>query len=310
MRILVCTNFNREQQLKLKNGLPQDAELYFESDLTKEAFLHAFKSAEIILGNPPAVLFQDTPSKLVFWQIDSAGFDQYQHLNLTVPVANMGNFFARSCAETIVAGVLSFYRQIHLLIRLQREKQWQGKQIRTTLQSLNDKKVLILGTGAIGTYVKKLLLAFGCEIKTTARKSLTADLHRFEDVLVVLPETDLIINTLPGTAENYASAAFFDAVKPGSVYANIGRGNTTDEKALISALQNGVLAGAVLDVTEVEPLPQDHVLWDMENVILTQHTGGGDINEAEGKVQQFISNVNKFIKGKEVEDLVDLKQGY
>ena len=310
MNILVYTKFNETQQIRLKNALPEGSVLLFKSELTEPELTAAFENAEIILGNPPAANFNRSPAGLLFWHIDSAGIDQYQQLNLNIPVANMGSFFAQSCAETIIAGILCFYRQIHQLVRLQAEKKWEGKQIRTVLQGLSNKNVLILGAGAIGTAVKKSLSGFDCQVRTVARKNPLAELHDFNEVLAVLPEIDLVINTLPGTADQYVSTAFFNALKTGSLYANVGRGNTTDETALIHALETGKLAGAVLDVTEVEPLPPSNVLWEMHNVILTQHSGGGDENETEGKLHQFISNVNQFIKGNQIQCLVDLKQGY
>ncbi|MET3113563.1 glyoxylate/hydroxypyruvate reductase A [Pedobacter sp. CG_S7] len=310
IKILVFTAFNQAQQQKLKSGIPIGTQLIFNTDLSTEELPTAFDTAEIILGNPPANLFNAAPSQLKFWQIDSAGFDQYQELNLAIPVANMGAYFALGCAETIVGGILCFYRQLHQLVRLQTEKKWEGKEIRTRLQGLTHKKVLILGTGAIGLAVKKLLIGFDCQISTTARKNPLADLHNFKEILAVLPDIDVVINTLPGTATNYVSANFFEAMKPGSLYSNVGRGNTTVEKALLSALETGKIAGAVLDVTATEPLPKNNKLWRMENVILTQHTGGGDGNEAEAKLKQLISNVNNFIKGKPINNLINLAEGY
>ena len=310
MNILVYTNFNEAQQMRLKNALPAGSELLFNADLTEPQLAAAFEDAEIILGNPPAAIFNGRPSKLLFWHLDSAGIDQYQQLNLNIPVANMGAFFAQSCAETIIAGILCFYRQIHQLVRLQAEKKWEGKQIRTILQGLNRKNVLIFGAGTIASAIKKSLSGFDCQIRTVARQNPSADLHDFKEVLEVLPEIDLVINTLPGTADKYVSGTFFNALKHGSLYASIGRGNTTDETALIHALESGKLAGAVLDVTEIEPLPANHVLWEMPNVILTQHSGGGDENETEGKLGQFITNVHHFIEGNKIQGLVDLKKGY
>lgn len=310
MKILVYTMLNVENKLKLKKGLPEDTELIFKTDLADSEAAAAFESAEIILGNPPAALFKKAPLKLAFWQLDSAGFDQYKQVDVAVPVANMGTFFASRCAETIIGGILCYYRGINDLVRLQAEKKWQGKQIRTELEQLGDKKVIILGIGAIGKAVRKILIGFGCDIQTAARKNPNADLHGFEEILGVLPDVDLVINTLPGTANKFVSIQFLNAMKHGSVYSNVGRGNTTDEKALIDALETGNLAGAILDVTDTEPLPKDNKLWSMQNVILTQHTGGGDRNEKDGIVKHFISNVRKFIKGEDIEDLINLEKGY
>ena len=97
---------------------------------------------------------------------------------------------------------------------------------------------------------------------------------------------------------------------PSAVFANIGRGSTVDEPALIKALQEERLAGAVLDVTEVEPLPSSHPFWGMSNVILTQHTGGGQANEQEGKVVIFADNFRRFIEGQPPHNQINLQKGY
>lgn len=309
MKILVFTTLNTDNKLILKNGLPDHVELFFKTDLSDNEIIAAFETAEIILGNPPADLFTYTPSKLKFWQLDSAGFDQYRGINVAIPVANMGDFFANKCAETIIAGVLCHYRRINDLVRLQSQKKWLGKQIRTKLEQLGEKKVMILGVGTIGRAVKKILTGFGCQISTVARKDPEADLHGFEEVLKALPDVDLVVNTLPGTAEQYVSERFLKAMKQGSTYSNVGRGNTTDEKALIAALQTGKLAGAILDVTQIEPLPQDSALWEMPTVILTQHTGGGDQNEEKGKVNHFIANISNFINAEPINNRINMGKG-
>lgn len=101
-----------------------------------------------------------------------------------------------------------------------------------------------------------------------------------------------------------------DALPSTAVFANVGRGTTVDEEALIKALQEKRIAGAVLDVTEVEPLPADNPLWEMPHVILTQHTGGGQASEDEGKVRFFAKNLTRFLEGKPVENQINLSRGY
>jgi len=310
MKLFIYTTLNDESKLELHRRVPSEAELIFKTDLPESEQKDSFNSAEILMGNPPPEWLQTPPSGLKFWQLDSAGFDRYQDIKLSIPVANMGAFFARKCAETMVGGILAFYRGIHHLIRLQSMKEWKGKQIRPTLDLLGNKRALILGSGAIGLSVKYILEGFGCPTKNTARQNPIADFHSVEEVLNALPETDLVINTLPGTAKNYVSSHFFDAMHQGSVYASVGRGKTTDEQSLIAALESGKLAGAVLDVTEKEPLPQNNPLWLMENVILTQHTGGGHQHEEEGKVERFISNLNRFLNKEKIEDRIELSKGY
>ena len=129
-------------------------------------------------------------------------------------------------------------------------------------------------------------------------------------VLAALPETDSVINTLPGSAENFFSADLFAAMRSGSIYASVGRGNTTDEPALLRLLQVGHLGGAVLDVTTIEPLPTNHPLWTLPNVLLTQHTGGSQHHEDEGKVDVLCRNLERLQAGQPLEYLVDLSRGY
>ncbi len=310
MKILVYSQVSLEQQAILEDIIGSDHEVVYKSDLNKDELVDYFARTSILVGNPPVTFFNNPHPKLKFWQIDSAGFNQYQKLKVNFPVANMGTFFADRCAETIVSGAVAFYRGIHQVIRLQQEKLWKGNSVRKTIQSVARKSVLILGAGAIGLSCKRMLIGFDCNIMIAARRNPIAQLHNYEDVLNILPSIDLVINTLPGTATNYVSSQFISAMKEGSVYANVGRGNTTDEEALIEALKSSKLAGAILDVTEIEPLPSDHILWEMDNVILTQHSGGGDVNEAIGKVKQIVANVDRFIKHQPLKDVIELNKGY
>lgn len=310
MKILVYAKLKKELQSELKKQLPKDAEVIFATDISEQKMKEELQSAEILIGNPPAEWFDEIPGSLKFWQLENVGFEQYKHIDYKGKVANVGDMSAIPCAETIVSGILAFYRGVHKMVRNQIKKQWIGEKSSNELQILSGRKVIILGSGAIGEHVNKLLEAFGCSIQMTAKSDPQAEIHSFEHLLEQLPETDLVVNTLPGNLDKYVSQEFFDAMKEGSLFANVGRGNTTDEKALIKALESGKLTGAVLDVTEEEPLPEDSKLWEMENVILTQHTGAEHVGRDQDKMEKFISNINKYLKNEEIEDEVKLSEGY
>ncbi|OMP12934.1 Glyoxylate reductase [Corchorus olitorius] len=94
-----------------------------------------------------------------------------------------------------------------------------------------------------------------------------------------------------------------------AVFANVGRGSTVDEPALVQALLNGDIAGAVLDVTEQEPLPNDHPLWDCPNVILSQHSGGGYADEFKDLIDIFLNNLHKFLAHEPLDNIIDPKKG-
>jgi phosphoglycerate dehydrogenase-like enzyme len=298
---------------KLSEALQPQHNVHFRTETTSEEESRAaFRNADYILGNPPVEWFSDALPNLKFWQLDSAGFDQYSMIKVddSVKVANMGDWFARPCAESIVGGVLALYRGLDRLTLLKQKSEWIGSKLRAELRILYKQNVVVLGAGTIGLSVNIILKGFGCTTHLLARTSPEADLHSKEDLYNELPNADLVINTLPGTAQHFVDQEFFSKMKQHSVYASVGRGSTTDEQALINALNSGLLDGAVLDVTEIEPLPGESPLWNMENVILTQHTGGGHSNEHMGKVDLFLNNIFAMENGGNIVNEVNLLKGY
>jgi len=312
--IIYChANLDEGLQKRLTEALTPKYTIHFQSDTqSKVEAQNFFRDADYVLGNPPLDWFSEPLNNLKFWQLDSAGFDQYAsvRLNGATKVSNMGDWFARPCAESIIGGVLALYRGLDKLTLLKEKTEWIGAPLRAELRLLSGQEVVILGAGTIGTTVKNFLQGFTCNLHLMARTSPDADIHSKEELFDVLPNTDLVINTLPGSANQFADQAFFEKMKKGSVYASVGRGSTTDEKALIEALNSKHLDGAVLDVTEVEPIPNDNPLWNMENVILSQHTGGGHANEHVGKVDLFLNNMMTLESGGSPINEVNLAKGY
>ncbi|WP_338868051.1 D-2-hydroxyacid dehydrogenase [Spirosoma sp. SC4-14] len=310
MQLFVNSALDDSLKLLLIQQLPVDITVVFRRDLPTDEQQQAFMAADLVLGNPPAAWFSEPVPKLKFWQLDSAGFDGYRNAQINARIANMGDYFAWPCAETMMAGILAFYRRIPELVTLQNRSEWIGAPIRSRTGLLRNKTVVILGTGTIGQAMRQMLTGFHCAITMLARTDPKADLHSAEELRAVLPQTDIVINCLPGTARGFYSAELLAAMKPDSIYANVGRGSTTDEQALIEALQAGRIGGAVLDVTETEPLPADNPLWTLPNVILTQHTGGGQPNEDTGKVTLFLENLMRFRTGEALANEVELGRGY
>jgi glyoxylate/hydroxypyruvate reductase len=311
MQIYSYTQLSPTLRQRLLNGISDLYQVAFRDTTDSQETVRAMcRQANLILGNPPAECMAETDSALVFWQLDSAGFDKYRHLRLSGKAANMGDWFARPCAETIVGGLAALYRGIDTLTLLKQDKQWVGHDLRPRLRLLDRQHVIVLGSGTIGTATRSILAGYRCTVRTLARTSPEAELRSREELLDALPEVDILVNTLPGTADRFVDREVLEAMKPGSVYANVGRGNTTDEAVLIELLQNGHLSGAVLDVTEREPLAEDNPLWGMSNVILTQHTGGGQADEDVGKVDLFVRNVRNIEENAAIESEIDLSRGY
>ncbi len=211
--VIYChANFDEALRNRLTEVLTPKYTINFQSDTQSQTEAqNLFAEANYILGNPPLSWFSEPLNNLKFWQLDSAGFDQYASVRLSgeTKVANMGDWFARPCAESIVGGVLALYRGIDKLTLLKEKTEWVGTPLRAELRLLSGQEVVILGAGTIGSTVKLLLQGFGCTLHLMARTSPDADIHSKEDLLNVLPNTDLVINTLPGSAANFADQAIF-----------------------------------------------------------------------------------------------------
>jgi phosphoglycerate dehydrogenase-like enzyme len=310
MNIFIITPSNTEDRAYLLAQLPATYSVVFKEDLPKEKQFEAYAKADILMGNAPIAWLTQKHDHLKWWQLESAGFDKYKSLQLDFPTTNVGNYYAQPCAETIVGGVMALYRNIDTLAVLQTSKKWIGVPMRLQMKLLSGQTVIILGAGEIGKCVKKILQGFDCKITVMARGNSAADITSEDTLKALLPETDLVISCLPGTADGFFTEEMIGLMNQEAVFANVGRGNTINEKALIEALKAGKIEGAVLDVTEIEPLPQDNPLWTLPNVLILQHTGGGRQKEHRGKFSIFLENLLLFESGKELNNLIDLGKGY
>ncbi|WP_317197871.1 NAD(P)-dependent oxidoreductase [Hymenobacter pini] len=302
---------SNKARAELLQQLPPEVTTTFRTDLAVADQQTALQAAELLLGNPPAAWLQESlPPYLRFWQIDSAGIDQYRQVQPHFPVANMGDFFAWACAETMVAGLLALLRYIPELAVWQTQRHWEGAALRSRMGLLRHRRIIILGRGTIGLAVARQLQGFDCPVQFLARTDANAQLHTRDQLLAALPHTDILINCLPGAAGQVVTREVLAALPAHAIYASVGRGNTTDEPALIEALTTQRLAGAVLDVTAQEPLPADSPLWHLPRVLLTQHSGGGQPHEDEGKVALFLRNLRHVRQQEPLENPVQLHRGY
>jgi phosphoglycerate dehydrogenase-like enzyme len=186
--------------------------------------------------------------------------------------------------------------------------EWRG--LRGSSSTLRGQTVLILGFGAIGRRLVELLRPLHMNVIAYRRKA-----RGDEGVPVItqeqLPHTlaseaDHIINILPDNAESqrFFDAARFAALKPGAVFYNIGRGATVDQDALLEALRSKRLKAAWLDVTEPEPLPDNHPLRAEPNCFITPHLAGGQADEAKLLIQHFLKNFDAYVRDEPLCDRV------
>ncbi len=311
MNLYVQLPVRAEEKEYLLSKLPESIDAVFEIDITEATRAENIKKAEIVFGNPPAELLE-AAENLRWIQLHSVGFDKYQNLKSEAQLTNMKGFYAQPCAETAVGGVLAFYRKMDWLGILRSRNEWVGQSLRMEMSLLRRKKVLILGTGSIAQACRKILSGFDCEVAFFGRSNPEARFRTPEEIIEGIGEFEVVINTLPGTEQTarFVSAEMIARMHPSAVFANVGRGSTVDEPALVQALLNGDIAGAVLDVTEQEPLPNDHPLWDCPNVILSQHSGGGYAEEFKDLIDIFLNNLQKFLANEPLDNPIDPQKGY
>jgi len=292
-------------QVVFADHLPSDA-----------ARQQAVAEADIVFGNIALAWLQAAPG-LRWLQLDSAGIGRYPEINdqrdqNPALLSNLSDFYGRAVAETILAGILAHYRGLGPLIRAQAERHWIKDELEERIGLVHGSRVLVLGWGAIGQGIAKLLRAFSCEVIGFARTAPSAALHTLDELDAALPSADIVITSLPQTS---ATTMLFDRSRlarcaPHALFVNAGRGSVVDEQALIEALDENRLGGAFLDVTQEEPLPTNHPLWNHPKVILSQHSGGRFPRETDGKVDAFLKNFARFEQGQPLVGAVDSAKGY
>jgi D-2-hydroxyacid dehydrogenase (NADP+) len=231
-------------------------------------------------------------------------------------LTNASGVHAVPLSEQMLGYLLALGRGFPASIRGQHDRIWHGNRD-PDLFELADKRVLILGVGAIGERFAVLCKACGMETVGMRRDpSIPADgvdrmvgpgaLH------AELPGADVVASTLPYTEETHhlLGRTEFDLMPDGVIIVNIGRGGTIDEAAMVEALRSGKIRAAGLDVFETEPLPEDSPLWDMENVLLTPHYGGLTPRDNERVFDIFVDNLERYLRGDELQNVVDKRVGY
>jgi phosphoglycerate dehydrogenase-like enzyme len=211
---------------------------------------------------------------------------------------------ATAVAEFAVMTMLTVAKAYPAVVRAQDRGEWLEHAPGT--RELAGSKALILGQGAIGQAIARMLQGFGVETETVRRSSGPGWKAR-------LGEFDWIVLALPGTAETRGliGAGELAAMKPEAVLVNFARADIVDESALIDALRDRRIAAAVLDVTEPEPLPPGHPLWSLPNAHLTMHLSGIPTPASlQRAAERFALNCERFCKGELLEAQVDLKLGY
>ena len=287
-----------------------------------EVLLHGWLSADAfdrLLARAP---------RLAWVHSASAGVERAltpTALSRGIVITNARGVFSRPIAEYVMMMILAVSRKLPGLLELQRERTWQPLEG----TELRDVTVGIVGLGSIGRAVGALATAFGCRVVATRRRPEAGTAFRDDEELsfgeamldrvggpetlpALLAESDFVVLAAPLTTEteNMIDADTLAAMKPGAWLINVARGRLVDERALLRALRDGPIGGAILDTFRDEPLQPTSPFYDLPNVIVTPHTSWSSARVLDRSVELFCDNLRRFAVGEPLLNVVDPSRGY
>ncbi len=310
----------------LADGPLDDVEVLLRGFLSAEAF-------DRLLARAPRLTWVHSASAGVERVLTPAGLER------GLVVTNARGVFSQPIAEYVLMMILAVSRRLPQLLELQRERTWQPLEG----TELRDVTVGIVGLGSIGTAVAELAGAFGCRVVAVRRRadadaaasSKAAPRARRQPAAAVTPpvagrnpsidrvsgpeglpallaESDFIVLAAPLTpeTEGMIDEAALAMVKPGAWLINVARGRLIDERALLRALRDGDLGGAVLDTFRDEPLQATSPFYDLPNVIVTPHTAWSSGRVLDRSVELFCENLRRYAAAQPLLNVVDPSAGY
>ena len=274
----------------------------------------AWADTDVVFGmDLPADAAELLP-KLRWFQGTTAGVDQFDLAELHgmgIRLTTASGVGSVSIAEFVMARLLQVYKHVRTLDRQQTAHEW-------TLrfgEEVAGRTIGVVGLGAIGREIARRARAFGMTVLAT-RGSATAgdtdpdvdELHPAADLDAVVGRCDVVVAALPSNAstDKLFDGDRFAAMRDATVFCNVGRGAHVDEDALIAALRSGKLRAAILDVTRVEPLPEDHPLWDIPEVYLSPHSSVSLDRYADNVKALALDNLARYLRGEPMRNEVDL----
>ncbi|HET6510378.1 MAG TPA: NAD(P)-dependent oxidoreductase [Baekduia sp.] len=284
---------------RLAASLPENVELV---DAPREDVRFAVPAygVEIDLEALPALEVVQLLSAGAEWMID--------RVPEGVTLCNARGARDRAMAEWIVAALLADLKRVRPFAEAQAARRWK----RLDIHDLSDLKVAVLGHGASGRELERLLAPFGTPVRGIARRARPDEgVVALEDAGEVLAWCDALVNLLPLTPETkrVVDAKFLSSLPDDALYVNLGRGPTTDTYALIEELRRGRLR-AVLDVVDPEPLPPEHPLWEAPGLMLSPHVAGDTPGSDRAAWRLVAEQLARFARGERLVNVVSSSAGY
>lgn len=314
MKIYFTFEPREDLRKPLLEEFPQ-AEFIFEQGITEENL----QDAEVLVtyGEDLDEGKIASAKKLEWIFVASAGIEKMPAQAIAdrgIYVSNVRGIHKKPMTESILAHILSLKRGLPSIYEQQKREEW-NKRIRLT--ELNGSTALILGPGAIGQEIGRILQAF--EVHTIGINSsgemanYMNETFAMRDLMKHLPKADIIISILPSTekTQGILTRAHFEAMKDSAIFMNFGRGDLVDEATLAEVLEQKIIAHAVLDVYMEEPLPSRSTLWEMDNVTISPHLSSHSSRYVERSLEIFKPSLRKWIAGeRKLENEVDILRGY
>lgn len=305
-------NTAREWAASLERAVPEARVVVAE---TEEDASREIPDADAAFGTLPAEMLARA-GKLRWLQAPAAappaGYYYPELVQHPVVITNFREIYNDHIAAHIMAFVLAFARGLHIYIPQQLRKEWKPAPSDSGVDHLPEATALILGVGGIGAETARLCAAFGMRVVgiDARREDMPegiAEMHQPDALDSLLPDADFVIMTVPHTpqTEGMMHAGRFSLMKSSAFLINIGRGMTVKLDDLTEALCTREIAGAGLDVFEIEPLPTDHPLWEAPNVLLTPHTAGYGPYLDDRRLEIIIENAHHFADGEPLRNVVD-----
>ncbi len=278
------------------------------------------RAAQIIIGNVPAAMIKASP-RLEWIQLNSAGADAYCRDGVLAEgtvLTNATGAYGLAISEYMIGVALMLQNKLYIYHKNQLDHYWHDE---GDVTSIFGSTTLVVGLGDIGGEFARRMKALGSYTigvrRTAGEKPAYLDkLYTTERLDELLPRADFVALSLPNTPQtnHIMNEERLRGMKPGAILINVGRGNAVDPDALLRVLESGHLGGCALDVTEPEPLPADHPLWDAPRLVITPHIAGKfHLQETFERIVRISGeNLEKYLAGRkdEMRSVVDPATGY
>jgi cyclase len=305
-------------------------EVFFVPVKTAEDAAKEAASADAVLGYCTADIAKANP-KLRWIQIGHAGVEKDlvpAVVNSSITVTNLQRLQGPNVADQAFALLLTLTRGTKLkhgepmatpdLKDKNRAILWQYWKDMAKAQELHGKNMLIVGLGGIGTQIARRAEAFGMRVmavdpnESIVKPAFVFSLDRPAKMMDLIGKADVVVLACPLTKETKGmfGASQFGAMKKSAYFINIARGGLVDQQAMLDTLKKNAIAGAGMDVTDPEPLPDHHPLWSLPNVVITPHIGGQSDGARDRQWRLFRENVRRFVAGEPLLCVVDKQRGY